>query len=536
MRSPLSNADSPITPDARKRLASLGLSGAVIEMTDDGVSLFEPVFGDDHAAIEALLRTEDATSTLASRWAELAVGRLRWLDPAAGLRAVVLGVRQAGRRRDDAKAAIGVALWRWDAHPSAQADAAVRDAAQTEQLTGSLTWLADASDALQRSTQELHGLSSELSESYEELSLLYKLSSGLTVSQPASKFLGEATHELWQTSGLGWLTLMLTPQEPRLNRLRGALYMSGKPPVSRVELANVGRRLLEIEGTRGAPRIVSAEEARKTGLSPLADAMLSVPVGTVDRPLGVLFGAEKPDGGALSTIDAKLCHALAATLSIFLDNNMLYEGMQQMFLGTLHALTSAIDAKDSYTHGHSERVALLSRMLADAMGLDAEAAERVHLSGLVHDVGKIGVPEAVLCKNGPLTDDEFDAIKRHPEIGATILRDIPQMQDLVPGVLHHHERWDGRGYPHGLAGAEIPLVGRIIGLADAFDAMSSNRTYRQALHPTAVQVEIAANAGKQFDPDVVEAFRGLDLTPVLKLVRQQHLLLSEASKRKTHAA
>ncbi|MEO0964871.1 MAG: HD-GYP domain-containing protein [Planctomycetota bacterium] len=536
MRTPATLPDSPITPESRDQLAALGLCGAVVEAAEGGARIDGEVFGEDREAVAGLLATNDAMTTIAERWTELTSGRRRWIDPAAGLRAVVIGVRQAGRRKQDPHAAIGLALWRCDTRAVAVEPSPVRNAEQTDQLSTTLGWLADESEARQRSKQELHGLSVELSESYEELSLLYKLSSGMTVSQPASTFLDDATRELRQTGGLGWLALLLTPDEPRLNRLRGAMYVAGRPPVDRMELANFGRLLLGLDGTRGGPRIVSAEDARQAGLAPLADEMLAVPVGAGERPMGVLFGAEKPEGGGLSTIDAKLCHALASTLAIFLDNNMLYDGMQQMFLGTLHALTSAIDAKDSYTHGHSERVALLSRMLADAMGLDAAMAERVHLSGLVHDVGKIGVPEAVLCKNGPLTDEEFDAIKRHPEIGANILRDIPQMQDLVPGVLHHHERWDGRGYPHRLAGREIPQMGRIIGLADAFDAMSSNRTYRQALHPTEVQVEIANNAGKQFDPEVVEAFKGLDLTPVLKLVRKHQLMLNTPNKRETHAA
>src|SRR5690606_20290161 len=130
---------------------------------------------------------------------------------------------------------------------------------------------------------------------------------------------------------------------------------------------------------------------------------------------------------------------------------------------------------------HSERVAYMATRLGEAIGLDAETAQRLHIAGLVHDVGKIGVPEAVLCKPGRLTDEEFKLIKLHPEIGHRILRDIPQLADVLPGVLSHHERWDGKGYPHGLAGEEIPMFGRLIAIADSFDAMSSTRTYRSAM-------------------------------------------------------
>jgi len=189
-------------------------------------------------------------------------------------------------------------------------------------------------------------------------------------------------------------------------------------------------------------------------------------------------------------------------------------------MGTLHALTNSIDAKDSYTHGHSERVALMSRLLAQAAGLDPHVVERVYIAGLIHDVGKIGVPEAVLCKPGHLTQEEFDMIKLHPEIGSKILQDIRQMQDLVPGVLYHHERWDGRGYPHNLRGKEIPLFGRVIGLADAFDAMSSNRTYRQALDHKQVINEIKRCAGSQFDPELAQIFVNLDFTPFYELIQK----------------
>jgi HD-GYP domain-containing protein (c-di-GMP phosphodiesterase class II) len=124
----------------------------------------------------------------------------------------------------------------------------------------------------------------------------------------------------------------------------------------------------------------------------------------------------------------------------------------------------------------------------------------------LHDVGKIGVPEAVLQKPGKLTDEEFELMKQHPDIGARILRDVRQLGDITPGVLHHHERWDGRGYPAKLQGNDIPILGRLICLADCFDAMTSNRTYRRALPFEVAMLEIRKNAGVQFDPELAEAF------------------------------
>jgi HD-GYP domain-containing protein (c-di-GMP phosphodiesterase class II) len=133
-------------------------------------------------------------------------------------------------------------------------------------------------------------------------------------------------------------------------------------------------------------------------------------------------------------------------------------------------------------------------------------------------VGKIGVPEAVLCKPGKLTDDEFEKIKLHPQIGYDILKDIPSLRDILPGVLHHHERYDGRGYPHGLSGEDIPLMARIIGVADTFDAMSSNRAYRAKMSRDVVLAEIARCAGTQFDPNLANAFLTLDLSEYDRMV------------------
>jgi HD-GYP domain-containing protein (c-di-GMP phosphodiesterase class II) len=195
-----------------------------------------------------------------------------------------------------------------------------------------------------------------------------------------------------------------------------------------------------------------------------------------------------------------------------------------MFLGTLEALTASIDAKDRYTCGHSRRVAHLTQQLAEAIGLDEHTVSRCHIAGLVHDVGKIGVPEAVLLKPGKLTAEEYGWIRKHPEMGFRILKDIPQLNDILPGVLYHHERWDGRGYPQGLSGEQIPLLARLIGLADSFDAMSSTRTYRSALSRGQVLEEIARCRGSQFDPDLAATFVHLDFSEFDRLVREHQAI------------
>jgi putative nucleotidyltransferase with HDIG domain len=190
-------------------------------------------------------------------------------------------------------------------------------------------------------------------------------------------------------------------------------------------------------------------------------------------------------------------------------------------MGLLHSLTSAVDAKDAYTCGHSERVAALSKMLAQQFGLDDAQVERIYMAGILHDVGKIGVPEAVLKKPGKLTVEEFEQMKKHPAIGAKILQDVKQIQDIIPGVLHHHERFDGRGYPYGLSGHNIPLMGRIICLADCFDAMTSTRTYRKAMPLEVTLADIRRCSGTQFDPALTEAFLSIPTDKLRDILRQQ---------------
>jgi putative nucleotidyltransferase with HDIG domain len=177
-----------------------------------------------------------------------------------------------------------------------------------------------------------------------------------------------------------------------------------------------------------------------------------------------------------------------------------------MLSGTVVALVRAIDAKDAHTRGHSERVARLARLLAQAAELGADLAERAYLCGLVHDIGKIGVPEAILAKAGRLDDAERDAIREHPEIGHRILRQIPQLREVLPGVLDHHERWDGTGYPNACSGGTISLLGRVIAIADSVDAMTSSRVYRPACTIDQARLEVARCAGTHFDPDLARAF------------------------------
>ena len=211
------------------------------------------------------------------------------------------------------------------------------------------------------------------------------------------------------------------------------------------------------------------------------------------------------------TVEASLLSSVASMLATHARNVELFREKEAILVGVVRAMVSAIDAKDPYTCGHSERVALVARRIAHEMGLEEEACEQIYLSGLMHDLGKLGVADAVLRKAGPLSEEEWNQIRPHPERGWAILQRVEQLGYLIPGVLHHHEQFDGRGYPDGLAGEEIPLAARILAVADAYDAMASDRPYRKGMPQERVERILREGAGTQWDPAVIDAFfRALD--------------------------
>jgi putative nucleotidyltransferase with HDIG domain len=176
------------------------------------------------------------------------------------------------------------------------------------------------------------------------------------------------------------------------------------------------------------------------------------------------------------------------------------------FFGAISALAEALEAKDSYTNGHSKRVTEISEVIAREIGLKKRDIEKIRLAGMLHDIGKIGVPEAILNKNGKLTDEEFDVVKTHTVCGIRILEGFIRDEEVTSMIRHHHERFSGGGYPDGISGDEISIGARIMAVADAYDAMTSDRPYRKAMTPEKALEQLSANSGTQFDPEIVEAF------------------------------
>ena len=187
-----------------------------------------------------------------------------------------------------------------------------------------------------------------------------------------------------------------------------------------------------------------------------------------------------------------------------IEIKLAHDSIKTLSVEVMEALAHTIDAKDKYTNGHSSRVAKYSRMIAERMGMDSEKCENIYYMGLLHDIGKIGVPNEIINKPARLTDSEYEVIKGHPGIGFSILKEIKSRSDLAFGALWHHERFDGKGYPELKNGEDIPIEARIIAIADSYDAMTSNRSYRNYLPQDKVRSEIEKGSGTQFDPEVAK--------------------------------
>ena len=205
---------------------------------------------------------------------------------------------------------------------------------------------------------------------------------------------------------------------------------------------------------------------------------------------------------ALSDMNAALARAREREFELLREEQ---KHEREMFEQTAEALVNVIEAKDRYTNGHSKRVAEYSRSIARAMGKDEDYCEDIYFAALLHDVGKINVPLKILNKKGKLTEEEYDRVKQHPVVGGQILSSIQQSPELRIAALYHHERYDGRGYPEGLKGEAIPETARIIAVADAYDAMTSNRSYRRAIPQEQVREELVKGVGTQFDPEFAKA-------------------------------
>ncbi len=234
--------------------------------------------------------------------------------------------------------------------------------------------------------------------------------------------------------------------------------------------------------------------------------LMAIPLIHKGRRIGVAEVLNHREG-PYTAEDLEVFRALGEMAAVAIQNARLYADLERLFRESLRALVAAIDARDPYTAGHSERVAQYAVWMGEGLGLSREEQHQLELAALFHDIGKISIPDAVLLKAGRLSEEEYHLIQSHPERGVEILRHIRQFEPILPAVRHHHERWDGQGYPDGLAGEEIPLFARIIAYVDTYDALTTDRPYRRGFSPERALQILQENAGTQLDPGLLPVFR-----------------------------
>jgi HD-GYP domain-containing protein (c-di-GMP phosphodiesterase class II) len=235
-------------------------------------------------------------------------------------------------------------------------------------------------------------------------------------------------------------------------------------------------------------------------------SIICVPVKVKEKTMGVLEAINKQRKGRFNKEDLSLLTSLADQVAIALDNSRLYQELEEMFFQTAESLADAIEKRDPYTGGHTQRVTIYSQAIAKFLQLKPLEKKWLKIASVLHDIGKIGIEDHILKKPEQLSPEEFNMIKRHSDMGAEIIEHVRQLRESIPGVKYHHEQVNGKGYPAGLRGGEIPLLAKIVAVADTYDAMTTDRPYRKALGKKEAVEELRRSSGTQLDKEVVEAF------------------------------
>jgi len=356
-----------------------------------------------------------------------------------------------------------------------------------------------------------------------ELATLYELGHVLEVGQREDEVHRAVADLVARSTGAQRVCLVnYDPANQRAHTLyawpNGA-DMSGGMPFSRSIIEQVivqGRTILVPDVTLSA----DLRNAPSIAVNAIRSA-LCAPMHGHNDVIGMILATHHEPGFEFGEHQIRLMTAVGQAVGMALENHRLYWRQERSFVGTLEALVQALDARDPYTAGHSLRVTELSQALARWYPLEEPLLRPLRLGALLHDVGKIGVEDACLQANRSLTDAEFTKVRRHPALGSRILEPLEDMDDVRAIVRHHHERWDGTGYPDGLAGERIPLPSRIIAVADTIDAITSDRPYRRGSPLDLALGEVRRWTGRQFDPGVVKALdRAVAAGELTTLVRR----------------
>jgi HD-GYP domain-containing protein (c-di-GMP phosphodiesterase class II) len=358
--------------------------------------------------------------------------------------------------------------------------------------------------------EELDSMAGELSTRYEELRLLFTLNQALNLSDSCISIV----EKLLQDTVLHMNLDAMAYIEPRVNAVVCVKNPAAEIPNLDLIVAQLRGDLYRYLSSSKEVLILNEpdDSRRDFVFRNFPFKIIASPVfsgSTVVSTLVILNGQEKPH---FDTSDRRICETIAAQVSSLFRMRALIDEMDRFNAQMAAALIETVEAKDPYTRGHSERVHKISLEIGKALRLSPEEMTNLHWGSLLHDIGKIGVPDSVLCKPGRLTRDEYMVICCHPERSYEILRHIERLDGALPAARFHQERYDGKGYPHGLVGKAIPLLARITAVADTYDSITSSRAYRPGKSHEFAMEEIVRNAGTQLDPEIVDVFVALCAT------------------------
>jgi putative nucleotidyltransferase with HDIG domain len=358
-------------------------------------------------------------------------------------------------------------------------------------------------------SQHLYECNKRLRQRINELATINQISKAITAVLDMEELLGLCLELINDRLEVGNSSVML------LDGKTDELVVNAAKGYRREQILSVRQKIGEgIAGwvaKHGEPVLVSDIDTdsrfkTKNHLPYKTKSFVSSPLTINRRLLGVINAADKLSGEDFSESDVSLLATLAAPISIAMENASLYESLEENCFNTVKALATSLDAKCPYTSGHSQRVTEYASKIADMLDLSKKEKDILRNAAQLHDIGKIGIPESILNKPGVLTPDEFNQIKQHPVTGEKILETLDFLNDTRHLIRNHHEHWDGSGYPDGMKGYEIPLLARIMTIADAFDAMTTERTYRASRSQKDALLELKNFAGRQFDPEIVQTF------------------------------
>lgn len=328
---------------------------------------------------------------------------------------------------------------------------------------------------------------------------LYRLSEAMGTATHLEDVLDMAAETAVSIVGTGAVSILV--QEPGTNN-PVPYVIRGEPSDAETADFLLGKHRICEDGVRDTVSQLVVKKIK--GKQPIIRSLAAHPLISRGKVIGLLNVVQENNFIPLRRGQLHLLSIIASKVAAKIENSRLYENLKSSYLEAIKALANAIEARDQYTSGHTERVTVLADLVAERMGWSEKKRAELKMGCTLHDIGKIGVPDAILNKPRLLTDEEREKMESHPELGAKIIEDIEYLKPAIPYILHHHERYDGTGYPHGLSGEDIPIEGRLLAVVDTYDAIVSNRPYRRGATPEKAVAELQLFSGRQFDPEIVD--------------------------------